>query len=165
MVRNVKLPVLQSTPTERPRTVADCRDGPRPCPWVGCRFNLLADVLEDGSLVLNAAYPGRQFGAERPMPPRPDLDDRFRDEIDDFVDAVYDEPDPSLPSCVIDTPPGGARDDAQLEEIAQRLFVSRERVRQIEASGLENLRTSMRRFGIRADALDLLTRILHRADD
>ena len=164
MVRNVKLPVIQPAPTERPRTVADCRDGPRPCPWIGCRFNLLADVLEDGSLVLNARYPGGRLGAERPIPPREDLDGRFRDEIDDFIDALFDEPDPSIPSCVIDAPPGGAREDAELEAIAQRLYVSRERVRQIEASGLENLRTNMRRFGLKADALDLLTQILHRSD-
>lgn len=24
---------------DRPRTRADCIDGPRPCPWVGCRFH------------------------------------------------------------------------------------------------------------------------------
>lgn len=29
---------------ERPRTRADCADGPRPCPWVGCRHHLYIEV-------------------------------------------------------------------------------------------------------------------------
>lgn len=28
----------------RPRTRADCIDGPRPCPWAGCRYHLLVYV-------------------------------------------------------------------------------------------------------------------------
>lgn len=38
---------------ERPRTRSDCVDGPRPCPWVGCRHNLFLDVNADtGSIKL-----------------------------------------------------------------------------------------------------------------
>lgn len=38
----------------RPRTRADCVDGPRPCPFVACRWNLYLDVDPDtGSLKLN----------------------------------------------------------------------------------------------------------------
>ena len=29
----------------RPKTRGDCIDGPRPCPWVGCRHHLYLDVL------------------------------------------------------------------------------------------------------------------------
>jgi len=35
----VSLPVL-----ERPRTRAECADGPRPCPWVSCRHHLYGYV-------------------------------------------------------------------------------------------------------------------------
>lgn len=36
---------------ERPRTRAECIDGPRPCPWVGCRHHLYLDVNpETGSI-------------------------------------------------------------------------------------------------------------------
>lgn len=28
----------------RPRSRADCENGPRPCPWSGCRYNLALDV-------------------------------------------------------------------------------------------------------------------------
>jgi hypothetical protein len=37
----------------RPRTRADCIDGPRPCPWVGCKHNLYCDVTEFGGLALS----------------------------------------------------------------------------------------------------------------
>lgn len=39
---------------DRPRTRADCIDGPRPCPWVGCRYHLLLDVTpKTGRIRLN----------------------------------------------------------------------------------------------------------------
>ena len=34
----------------RPRTRGDCIDGPRPCPYLGCRHNLLLDVQRNGGL-------------------------------------------------------------------------------------------------------------------
>lgn len=39
---------------DRPRTRADCRHGPRPCPWVACKHHLYLDVNpETGSIKLN----------------------------------------------------------------------------------------------------------------
>lgn len=39
---------------QRPRARADCVDGPRPCPWVGCKHHLYLDVsAETGSIKLN----------------------------------------------------------------------------------------------------------------
>lgn len=39
---------------DRPRTRAECVDGPRPCPWVGCKHHLYLDVSpETGSVKLN----------------------------------------------------------------------------------------------------------------
>lgn len=41
---------------DRPRTRADCENGPRPCPWVSCRHHLYLDVNPaTGSIKLN--YP------------------------------------------------------------------------------------------------------------
>jgi hypothetical protein len=31
---------IASVEAQRPKTRADCVDGPRPCPWVGCRYHL-----------------------------------------------------------------------------------------------------------------------------
>jgi hypothetical protein len=41
----------------RPQTRADCVNGIRPCPWVGCKFHLYLDVHPNsGALKLN--HPG-----------------------------------------------------------------------------------------------------------
>ncbi len=37
----------------RPVTRRDCVDGPRPCPFVGCRHHLYLDVTESGELKVN----------------------------------------------------------------------------------------------------------------
>lgn len=36
--------------TSRPRTRADCADGPRPCSWVSCRHHLLSDAKRETRL-------------------------------------------------------------------------------------------------------------------
>jgi hypothetical protein len=39
---------------ERPRTRSECESGPRPCPYISCRFHLYLDVNEvTGSIKLN----------------------------------------------------------------------------------------------------------------
>lgn len=40
-----------------PRTRGDCLDGPRPCPWVGCRYHLGLDVSTRGVLLLHRRAP------------------------------------------------------------------------------------------------------------
>lgn len=37
----------------RPQTRAECEYAVRPCPWVGCKFNLFLDVNERGGVKLN----------------------------------------------------------------------------------------------------------------
>jgi hypothetical protein len=49
----------------RPRRRLECMNGPRPCPFVGCKFNLFLDVSErTGSIKLN--FPDLEPGD---MPP------------------------------------------------------------------------------------------------
>lgn len=43
---------------ERPRTRADCVNGPRPCPFVSCRYNLFLDVNPDNGAI-RFAFPGK----------------------------------------------------------------------------------------------------------
>lgn len=39
---------------DRPTSRNECRDAPRPCPWVSCRFHLYLDVDEEtGSITFN----------------------------------------------------------------------------------------------------------------
>lgn len=44
---------------ERPRTRGECADGPRPCPWVACKYHLFLDVTRHGSLKFN--FPDRDL--------------------------------------------------------------------------------------------------------
>lgn len=47
-------------PPSMPRTRGDCRDGPRPCPWVRCRYHLALDVKEEsGAITLN--FPSKEL--------------------------------------------------------------------------------------------------------
>lgn len=39
-------------PLARPQTRGECRDLPRPCPFIACRHNLWSDVDERGGIVL-----------------------------------------------------------------------------------------------------------------
>lgn len=43
----------------RPRTRGDCVDGPRPCPYLGCKYHLALDVSPAGSLFDN--FPNRDL--------------------------------------------------------------------------------------------------------
>lgn len=38
---------------DRPRKRVDCKGGARPCPYVGCRYNLYLDIKRNGSIKLN----------------------------------------------------------------------------------------------------------------
>lgn len=47
----------EASSIERPAVRADCVDGPRPCPFVGCRWHLYLDVNgQTGTIQLN--FPG-----------------------------------------------------------------------------------------------------------
>lgn len=41
----------------RPQVRGDCIGGPRPCPYVACRYNLLLEVTPTGSLKFPHGYP------------------------------------------------------------------------------------------------------------
>lgn len=40
--------------SDRPKTRGDCVDGPRPCPWAGCRMSLVIDITRSGSIKINS---------------------------------------------------------------------------------------------------------------
>lgn len=54
-----ELPIVVYPPgVERPRTRGDCAGGPRPCPFVTCRYNLYLEVLPNGAVRL--PFPERE---------------------------------------------------------------------------------------------------------
>lgn len=145
----VHLPVIDSEEESdprfrRPRKIRDCATSVRPCPWVSCKFNLLIDVVDEGGIVLNAGH-RRAEGGGRVIPPRPNAEERFRDELEDAIDWWFDEVDPEnpLPSCAVEEAVKRQPDDNNvtlLDEIAAMMYVTRERVRQIEAGALQKLK-------------------------
>jgi hypothetical protein len=107
----------------RPRTRADCIDGPRPCPFVGCRYHLAIDVHPSrGSIKTNfprdSAEGLRERAAARDVP----LDDIV---VDMLLRSLEEMPE----TCCLDVADRGAH---TLEEVGAMMNLTRERVRQIE---------------------------------
>lgn len=53
---------------ERPRVRGDCIDGPRPCPWVACRYHLALDVSSGGGLQIHFEPGDLDPATGQPMP-------------------------------------------------------------------------------------------------
>lgn len=49
---------LALVPSDRPKTRGECEGGPRPCPFVSCRYNLYLEVHASGAL--RTAHPARE---------------------------------------------------------------------------------------------------------
>ena len=96
--------LLESVAHLRPAHRTECAEGPRPCPWVSCRFHLYLDVNPaTGSIKVN--FPDLEVWEMRE------------------TCALY----------VAD------RWGITLEEIGVILNLTRERIRQLERSGLDKL--------------------------
>ena len=111
--------------TRRPRTRAECKNGPRPCPWFGCRYHLGLTVDEATGRV-SLTWPGVELDE---VPHSCALD-----EVAGQVDA------------------DGAwiGEEQDCERLASRFNVSGERVRQILQDGLAKLQRWSRRTGTSA---------------
>ncbi len=122
----------------RPKIREDCEEGHRPCPWAACKYNLLIDVIEGGAIVFNAKIRRRE-GRGRAIVAKPYADEQFLDALDDAIESWFDETKPRRESCALDV---AARGGILLEEIADEMIVTRERIRQIEARGLRLLKAN-----------------------
>lgn len=49
---------LNEPPKQAPRTRGECIDGPRPCPWIHCRYHLASEVRWPRRLSLRVIQPG-----------------------------------------------------------------------------------------------------------
>lgn len=96
----------------RPRTRGECTDGPRPCPWVGCRYHLLG------------------LGDNGRLGPRSAVLSPDDDAIAERIDALPE-------TCALDVADEGRHG---LIQIGDLLGVVRERVRQIEEKALAKMR-------------------------
>lgn len=136
MKRSAALAIVSSpddtgadTDPVRPRTRADCKDGPRPCERFLCRQHLATDVLDNGTLTVIGG---------------PKLSEAPTDsEIERFVDAAIART-LRFGSCALDVVDRNP-DGVTLREIGEMLDVSRERIRQLERKALKPLGARIRR--------------------
>lgn len=49
-MQNVQPIQTDETELERPKTRGECKDGPRPCPWVSCRHNTYIEIGKNGQI-------------------------------------------------------------------------------------------------------------------
>lgn len=101
-----------------PKTRADCKDGPRPCPWVRCRHHTYLDVTEQGGLKFN--FPDLEV---EDMPPELsctlDIAERSREHFKE-TGHLY-----------------------EFEDIGKAMGLSAERARQILLEALEHVRAGL----------------------
>ena len=119
VIRPVKLMAPVDYPdVERPKTRAECVGGPRPCPFVSCRFNNYLNVTKRGYIALTWEH----------LEP---------DEVPPELSCAEDLADRARRG----EPP-------TLEEVGRALGVSRERSRQVEELAKAKLEEGLRAIGI-----------------
>lgn len=101
-----------------PTTRGDCVDGPRPCPWVRCRFHLAIEVNEFGTLrPVTAVQEYDHHGlrhrnikrAPRGLQSKHSgaFSARIRAQEDEVYNSILDRLWSELPSCALDIADGG----------------------------------------------------------
>lgn len=183
----------------KPRTRSDCVDGPRPCPWVSCRHNLMVEIGQEG--ITFATGRGMTWRGAKPRgitartsPKRVEkvvalAMQWWNDEVADYEAAMqeYDflrfvrwwreqekaagqdvevpelPPEPRMAySCTLDVvedihagrwPLDHGR--MLLEHIGEIMHVTRERVRQLETTGLADLRAAAEEIAERLGGTDI----------
>lgn len=116
------LPVLKAeTEYWRPQTRADCLDGPRPCPYVGCKHHLAMDVrpVERPSLVRVGAVGDRNRTIRAASK-----------DLETWTDKLLEELGRMSETCALDVADRGG---ITLDAVGKIIGITRERVRQLEA--------------------------------
>ncbi len=146
------LPVLQPAPeladayrAPRPRTRAECIDGPRPCPWVSCRHHLALDVHEvEGTrdrpptLRLNGrSVAGLRQGASAAV-------------VAMFVEATLERLASMRASCALDVADQGRQ---KVRVVAEHLGVTRKRLVAEVALARPRMRQALEAVSITRDAV------------
>jgi hypothetical protein len=110
-----EIPLIEEILPPKPKTRGDCAAGPRPCPWVRCRYHLLVDRI-----------PGILRHRNRVTKNRGRLGHGAiaLTDLDAITDALFAMPH----TCVLDQ----IADPMTLDEVGLVIGLTRERVRQLE---------------------------------
>lgn len=106
MVRAAGLRVL-------PRTRGECKDEPRPCPYVTCRHHLLLDIARDGRLYVTR-----------------DMDEADEDSVGDALEQMPQ-------TCALDVADRGGMFE---EDVAGLLNLTRTHIADIETAAKRKIR-------------------------
>lgn len=134
----------------RPKLRSECKDGPRPCPWIGCRFHMAINVdLERGSI--KEIFPDFNI-----------LDDPSGDglvlleqQVGTCALDVFEKHDDgtggvggliALYQAATSGKPLGQTPGMTIEEVAKAMSLSIERVRQLSSAAIQELRVKLRRL-------------------
>lgn len=145
----------------RPQHRVDCREARRPCPMVGCKSNMILDVV-DGNIILNSGLleADRGEGANRIIDART-TDEEFHAVVDATLDWWAKQA--ARARRLGTNPPESCLEDViakhiaripaeepitgmDLEDVGAAMFITRERARQIESAALRLLRAASPRI-------------------
>lgn len=116
----------------RPTTWGECQalGLPEGCPYVSCRYNLSLEVMPKGTLAAEglATWDVRRYLGK----------DRLEKRLDAFADLVVKRIESGKPTCALERAAEGPLRLSDVGDLMGRL--SKERVRQLEARILEDLR-------------------------
>ena len=110
----------------RPTRRSECIGRPRPCPWVGCRYNLALDISAAGTISAYTSSGDRGKQLHWPRRSRGELYPGFGGALSDALADVVASCDPAR-SCVLDVVEDG--DTMTLSEVGEVFGVKREMIR------------------------------------
>ena len=131
--------VVDGVGYRRPRTRDECRDGPRPCPWVACKNHLLVTVRD--STLVNEHLPWRGGSAKVQRLGRAPRTVSTRDAqgvFDEWLEAAVATLFVLPETCLADIEE--REKPLSLDEIGYYIGGTRERIRQIEEAGKRKTR-------------------------
>jgi hypothetical protein len=146
-----RLPVI-TRPTKR----SECVNGIRPCPWVRCKANMIIDQTEGGGIVINSGLDDEERGEGAGRIWRPTVrtnraekaaeDAEFAAQAEAALDWWIYRTDRArrmgsvMPdSCLEDILDRYKGEEMLLEDVGAKMFITRERARQIEEKALRDL--------------------------
>lgn len=136
----------------RPKTRADCVNGPRPCPWIGCRYHMAITVdVERGSI--KETFPQLEI-VSRPEGDGLVVLEQVVGTCALDVVAKHDDGTGGIGGLValyqaaISGKPLGQTPGATIEEVGRSLNLSVERIRQLASGAMQEVRVKLRRLDV-----------------